>query len=276
MIRRTMSRSGSPTVRRSVRSSALRSGEPLERLGRVWRVAGRVERVAEGGDLGRVDAVGDPDELVAQRGGLARPAAGQRGRAPAEQPQVARPDRPARAGEQGEQRGVGRHVVEQVEGGDHLGHLGKADQAGEADDLDGDVAGGERVEHVGGVGVVAGEHADVGPLRPDRRLVGGLDLVGQPGELVGLGPEHPGGHVALPRVGLGGEAHDLAGVLGVERLGQPVGDLEDPAVGAPTHGQRERGRPGRRASGRCRRSGGCWRPRLRASRRSPGWGRRRR
>ncbi len=156
----------------------------------------------------------------------------------AEQAEVSRADRPARTREQGEQGGVGGDVVEQVQGGDDLGDLGQPDQPGQADDLDGHVTGRQGVEHVGRVGVVAGEHADVGPLGPG--LVSGADLVGQPGELVGLGRQHPRRHLSLTGVGLGGQADDLAGVLVVERLGQPVGHLEDAAVGAAADGERVR------------------------------------
>ena len=56
----------------------------------------------------------------------------------------------------------------------------------------------------------------------------------------GLGREHAHRDVALPGVGLGGQPDDLAGVLVVERLGQPVGHLEDAAVGAAADCQRER------------------------------------
>ena len=167
----------------------------------------------------------------------------------AEQAEVSRADRPPRTGEQGEQGGVGGDVVEQVQGGDDLGDLGQPDQPGQADDLDGHVAGRQRVEHVGRVGVVAGEHADVGPLRPG--VVGGADLVGQPGQLVGLGRQHPRRHLSSTGVGLGGQPGnraDLAGVLVVERLGQPVGHLEDAAVGAAADGERV-GRDAPAASG---------------------------
>ena len=81
----------------------------------------------------------------------------------------------------------------------------------------GHVAGGEGVEHVGGVGVVAGEHADVGPLRPG--LVGGA-RPRRPARRA----RRPGSSstrvddLALPGVGLGGQPDDLAGVLVVERL----------------------------------------------------------
>ena len=133
--------------------------------------------------------------------GLPRAAAGQGRRPAAEQPEVARADRPARTGQQGEQRGVGGDVVEQVQRRHHLGDLGQPDQPGEADDLHGHVARGERVEDVGGVRVVAGEHADVGPLRPG--LVDGLDLVGQPGQLVGLRRQDPRRDLPHTGVGLG-------------------------------------------------------------------------
>ena len=253
MIRRTTSSSGSPTARRSIRSSADSSANRSSASARVRRVAGRVERVAERGDLGGVDAVGDPDQLVAEGLGLPRPAARQEGRPAAEQAEVAGADRPPGAGEQGQQGGVGGDVVEQVQGGHDLGHLGQPDQPGQADDLDRHVASGQGVEHVGGVRVVAGEHADVGPLRPG--VVGRLDLVGQPGRA--RRPGSSSTRIATspcPASGFGGQPDDLAGVPVVERLGQPVGHLEDAAVGAAADGQRERPVLAGAATGTCRRS----------------------
>ena len=84
--------------------------EPLPRLRRVRRVAGVDQRVVERRHLRGIDAVGDADELVGDGVRRRAPAAVARQllRAPAEQPQVARADRPAWAGEQREQRGVGR------------------------------------------------------------------------------------------------------------------------------------------------------------------------
>ena len=68
--------------------------------------------------------------------------------------------------------GVGGHVVEQAERRHDLGDLGQPQQAGQADDLDGDAGPGQGVEDVLGVGVVAGQHADLGPRarrgRPGR------------------------------------------------------------------------------------------------------------
>ncbi len=118
--------------------------------------------------------------------------------APAEQPQVARADRPARPGEQGEQRGVGGDVVQQVQGGDDLGDLGQAQQPGEPDDLDRDAGRAERVEDVGGVRVVAGEHADVGPAARPAALVRRTHRLDQRGQLVGVG-EVDGGRRRRPR-----------------------------------------------------------------------------
>ncbi len=119
-----------PGVRPERAQLAGEQREALQRLRGVRRVAGILERVAERRQLGRVDAVGDLGQLVADRGALGAAAApGQLGGAVLEQPQVARPDRPARAGEQGEHRGVGGHVVEQLEHRDDLGHLGQPEQA---------------------------------------------------------------------------------------------------------------------------------------------------
>ena len=52
--------------------------EALERLGRVRSLARRLDGVAERGQLGGVDAVGDLEELVGDRGGLPATAARRR------------------------------------------------------------------------------------------------------------------------------------------------------------------------------------------------------
>ena len=173
MIRRTMSSSGSPTCERSIRSSPASSANRSSASGEYGALARVDERVVEARDLGRVDAVGDLRRGGRSIDGRARAAAlapGELGGAAAQQPQVARADRPARPGEQREQRGVGGHVVQQVQDRDDLGDLGQPEQPGQADDLDRDVGLGQRVEDLGGVRVVAGQHPDVGP-RPSAAVV---------------------------------------------------------------------------------------------------------
>ena len=160
-------------------------GEPLAGLGGVVTLPRVLEGVAQGHHLGRV---GPGDGGLELLGEVAEPLAlarlGEPGEVPrpaAEQRQVAAADRPPRPGEQGEQLGVGGEVVEQRERGDDLGDLREAEQALEADDLHRDLGPGERVEHLGGVGVVAGQHADLAPGRRPHRLVGSDHLLGQPG-----------------------------------------------------------------------------------------------
>jgi len=94
--------------------------------------------------------------------------------------------------------------VQQRQRGDDLGDLRQAHQAGEADDLDRDLAGGEGVEHVRRVGVVAGQHADLAPQRLVHRGVARDHPLRQPVELVGVGRVHDRADVAVgsPLLGL--------------------------------------------------------------------------
>ncbi len=173
--------------------------EAQQRLLGVVQVAGVLEGVAQRRDLGRVGALDGGLQLGLHGVERLAPglAAGQLAGPPAEQREVARTDRPARPGQQGEQRGVGGDVLDQGQRGHDLGDLGQPQQALEADDLDRDLPVGERVEDRGGVGVVAGQDADLLPAR----LVGrgrhrGVRLdhpVGEPGELlvVGLVDDRP-------------------------------------------------------------------------------------
>ena len=216
-------------------------GEPVERLGRVRRVAGRLDGVAERGQLGGVDAVGDLEQLVGDRRRLRATAyAGDLRRAHREQAQVARADRPPRAGEEGEHRGVGGDVVQERQRRDDLGHLRQPDQTGQADDLDRDARGGQRVVDVLGLRVVAAQHADLGPR--GAGLVHAADLVGEPGQLVDGPLEDVGLDVALPRDLGRAQPRDLVAVGLEQRLGEPVGDVEDASVGAPVDRQRQAAR----------------------------------
>ena len=154
----------------------------------------------------------------------------------AEQPQVARADRPARAGQQGQQRGVGGDVVEQVQGRDDLGDLGQPEQAGEADDLDRDAGAGERVEDVLGVRVVAGEDADRRPTDSVVRRARAPPSTRWSSSSACVSKTRSADRADVG-LGLGDQRLDLA-VLLVERRGQPVGDLEDAGVGAAVDGER--------------------------------------
>jgi len=160
--------------------------------------------VAKRRQLGGMEAVGDLEQVAGNEGGLLATAyAGDLGSADRQQSQVARADRPARTGQQGEHRGVGRDVVHQGQRRDDLGHLGQPQQPGEPDDLDRDPGVGQRVEDLRRVRVVAGEHPDVGPALDVGLAVHLADRVGQPGELLALRLEHPGRDDSLGRLGLG-------------------------------------------------------------------------
>ena len=124
------------------------------------------------GDLGRVDALGD-------RGRAGRRASRRRGRGRRARPARRRAGRAARRSRgpiahRGPVSRVSSAALavrswSSVQGGDHLGDLGQPQQPVEADDLDRDLALGQRVEDVGGVRVVAGQHADLAP-RASRRV----------------------------------------------------------------------------------------------------------
>ena len=73
-----------------------------------------------------------------------------------EQGQVARADPPARAGQQPDQRGVGRRVLEDLADGDQVGDLGQVQQPGQADDLDRHVPGDQRALDLGEVAAPCG------------------------------------------------------------------------------------------------------------------------
>ena len=204
-------------------------------------------------------------------------AAGQLAARPAEQSQVALPDRPARTGEQRQQLGVGGQVVQQRQRRDDLGDLGQPEQALEARrSRPGSRPPVERVEDVGGVRVVAGQHADLRHAARPRAWAAWTAL-GQPGQLVGIRLED-GGRDDSP-----GAAPGLASSggtwseRGVERLGEPVGHRRGSGVSErrlTVSGYVGTAVGRRRPRGTSRRSRGCWTPTRRASRRSPGWGRR--
>ncbi len=226
---------------------AAQQAEPLQRLGRVRAVARVGEGVVEARDLGRVDAVGDLDEVGGdrRRARAPAPAPAELGGTPTQQAEVARPDRPPGAGEQGQQRRVRGHVVHQPQGRHDLRDLGQPEQPGEPDDLDGDVGVGQRVEHLGRVRVVARQHADPRPRALGGPVVRRSHPVDERGQLVDVGLVDGGRHHADERTVLRVEAlHGVERV--VQRSGQAVGGLEDAPVGASVHRQRvRRHRPGR-------------------------------
>ena len=214
-------------------------GEPLARRRGVRRRTGVVQRVVQRGHLGRVHPVGDRQQLLTDAGDDLRgaPAAAREPGGPLlEQVQVARPHGPAGPGEQRQQGGVRGDVLHQVQGGHDLGHLGQAQQPGQADDLDRDLGPGQRVEHLGGVRVVAHQHPDVGPGA--ALVVLGAHRAGQPPQLVGVGLVHVQAHLA----GGGVRARDQGLDLGVEvHQGRrhPVGHVEHEPVGAAVDAQGE-------------------------------------
>ena len=186
MMRRTTSSSGSPAWPRSRRSSR---GEQAEAVAAPPR-SRRPRPAISSGVAERRGARTESMPSAISQSWSAIEAASARPRTPAisaarsaEQPQVAGPDRPARAGQQGEHRGVGRDVVEQRQRRDDLGDLGQPQQARQADDLDRDAGGGEGVEDLLGVplsrvSTPMSDHARrrrrgrAAPRRQPRELVG--------------------------------------------------------------------------------------------------------
>ena len=230
-----------PGVAAQVAQLGGQQGEPLPRRRRVGQVAGVVQRVGQRDQLGGVGPGHRARQLLVegQAGPAAAPGLGELAGARPEQGQVPRADRPPRAGQQGQQLGVGGEVVDQGEGGQHLGDLREPQQPRETDDLDGHPGGGQRVEDVGRVGVVTDQDADLAPRRCLHRDVRGRDLLGQPRELGGRGEVDD--RVDRPVVvGAGLERVDLGEGV-VQRGGERVGDLEDAPVRPPVDRQRVAG-----------------------------------
>ena len=108
----------------ALRSSRASCVEPFPRLGRVVGVARVVERL----DQRRRRRPGRCRRPPPRARPPRRPRSGSGTRAShlrptTEQSEVTRADRPARPGQQGEQRGVGRHVVDDLQRRDDLGDL---------------------------------------------------------------------------------------------------------------------------------------------------------
>jgi hypothetical protein len=156
--------------------------------------------------------------------------------AASEQCQVARPDPPARAGEQPHQRGVRGGVLEHLADRDQVGHLGQPEQPGEPDHLDRHVPGHQRGVDVRELGGGAAQHGD----RAGRGAGPGevRDRVGEPAGLVVPGGQQCAAHQAVP-LGAGGRAQRLdALVAGTQRGGEAVGEVEQPAPAAAVLGER--------------------------------------
>ena len=235
---------------------------PVARLGVAFGGAEVVERVDEASRLGGQVQHGPPQRvgllLGLLRGRAAQVAAGLPGQlhgALVERDQVARPQPPARPGEQPGEFVPGGGVVQHPQGGDDVAHLGHLDEPAQPDDLDGDAALLQRVADHGELGAFAAQHRDVavaerppgllfGPGQavgrgvPVRRLPQRqVDLLGDPGGLLGLGAQQGAGDPApadarRPRV----EHGDVLG-LGAQRLGDALGDLQHPFAVAEAGGQ---------------------------------------
>ena len=147
--------------------------EPLPRLGGVVEVARVLQRVAQRGDLGRVGALDGRPQLGLDVGEAARRRCWLPASSRARRPSSARSRGPIA------QRGPASRVSSaalavtsctRVSVATTSDDLGQPEQALEADDLDRDLPVAQRVEDGGGVGVVAGEHADLAarPAPPSR------------------------------------------------------------------------------------------------------------
>ena len=269
-----------PTAADAARRPAARTGRAPRSSSR-GRPGRRARRTATGSRSGRRPRPPPPAGRWTSSKSLAPALApGEVTGAPAEQGEVARTDRPARAGQQREQRGVGGDVLDQGEGGDDLGDLGQPEQTLETDDLDGDLAVAQRVEDGGGVRVVAGEHADLAPARlVGARLeigVGGEDLLGEPRRARRRRSRgrRRGRRRARHRAWARAAAARPEGVEVGARGGWRSRGSAASERRLTVSGYVVRGRPPR--PGSPWRTRGCWRPTRLASRRSPGWGRRRR
>ena len=247
MIRRTRSSSGSPTPARSMRSSPASSPNRSGASGEYGASPRVGERVAERGDLGRVDPVGDLEQVVGDRPRVRATGlpAGELLRAAAEQ-RAGRADRSPSADPVSSVSSAALAVTScrRLRVATTSATSGSRSRPGQADDLDRDPSTGQRVEDLCGVGVVAGENAD---LRPRGSPSGVVDRR-RPASRAPRrrcsntrAPTSPG--TASP----GATRGSTCGELVVERGGQAVGDLEDPGVGAAVDGQGpDRDRPAAR------------------------------
>ncbi|MFK4545354.1 hypothetical protein RKD29_004950 [Streptomyces tendae] len=219
-----------------------REGQPVVVPGAVQRrLQEGVQGVRQRYHLGRVDSLdglGEPPVgiVVALHARVAHQQPG----AAAQERQVARADAPARSGEQPHQGGVGPRVLEDLADGDQVGHLGQVQQPGEADDLDGDVAGDQRALDLGEVGRRPAQDGDLSGRRAGAHEVG--DGVGDPADLLGVGAQQGAADHAVA-FGAGGGAQGLhARVHGAQGLGEAVGEVEEATAAAAVLAERLTGR----------------------------------
>ena len=164
----------------------------------------------------------------------------------AEQGQVARADRPAGPGEQREQRGVGGDVLHQLQRRYDVGDLGQPEQALETDDLDRDVAIGERVEDQRRRARCRGS----GPRSPSTALL--RRAARAPARPATPAPRRRSrGRPPAPRRPPHRPSAGAGRARGRRRgRGQAVGDVEDAGVGATVDRQRSTTEPPRRRAGK--------------------------
>ena len=141
--------------------------------------AGIADRVGQTRGV-RVGTGGHGDRLG--RGRLARPSPTECDRAPPQRGDIASTEPPSRTGQHPHRGRAGRGVGDQPQHGHHVGDLGDREQAGQADDLDRDSAGAQRIGDRCGVGVAAHQHR--GGRRADAvgagLLVVRVQVVGDP------------------------------------------------------------------------------------------------
>lgn len=150
--------------------------------------------------------------------------------AAAEEGQVARADPPAGAGEQPDQGGVRARVLEDFTDRDEVGDLGQVQQPGEADDLDRDVAGDERGLDLREVPGGAAQDGDLAGCLPGPDEMG--DRVGEPVDLFGVGTQEGAADDAVALGARGGAQCLDALVHGAQRLGEPVGQVQQATAAA--------------------------------------------
>ncbi len=183
-------------------------------------------------------------------------------------------------GQQRQQVGVGRDVVEQRQGGDDLGDLGQTQQTLSPTISTGISRSVEGVEDGRGVRVVAGQHPDLAPDRVagSRSVISPCatrtSVASQASSSSCVSCRAPRRRPRRKRVRLGlerrrgrggGRQRSAASWLATSRMRSSERRLT-----------RQRERACRavvvRRAGRPARTRGCWRPTPRASRRWPGWG----
>lgn len=150
--------------------------------------------------------------------------------AAAEQGQVAGADPPAGSGEQPDQGGVRAGVLEDFTDRDEVGDLGQVQQPGEADDLDRDVAGDEGGLDLREVAGGAAQYGDLAGCLPGPYEM--RDRVGEPVDLFGVGTQEGAADDAVALGARGGAQCLDTLVHGAQRLGEPVGQVQQAAAAA--------------------------------------------